>query len=78
MNLIGERVKLLDSHDETKKGITGKILLETANTFLLDSGPRTLTVEKAGSVFMVQSSGTVLSGNDLAGRLEDRWGGRRR
>jgi RNase P/RNase MRP subunit p29 len=78
MNLIGAKVRVLSSSDPGKKGMTGRVTLETANTILLDSGTRTLRVEKSGLVFQELSSGTILSGADIAGRLEDRWGGRRR
>ena len=78
MNLIGARVKVVSSHDPGKRGLTGKVVLETANTLLLESGSRTLRVEKSGMVFQELSTGKLLSGADIAGRLEDRWGGRRR
>jgi RNase P/RNase MRP subunit p29 len=78
VNLIGARVKVVGSDDPSKRGLTGKVALETANTLLLDSGSRTLRVEKSGLVFQVLSTGTIISGEDIEGRLEDRWGGRRR
>jgi len=78
MNVIGARVKVLSSTDPTKTGLTGKVALETANTLMLDSGSRMIRVEKPGLVFQVLSTGMVVSGTDIAGRLEDRWGGRRR
>lgn len=78
MNMMGEKVRLVDASDPGKKGITGKVVLETANTLLIDSGVKKLMVEKSGSVFLVLSSGTVVAGDDIAGRLEDRWGGRSR
>ena len=78
MNLIGQRVRLLSARDPTKKGISGNVVLETAKTFLLEAGPRTLMVEKSGSVFQLLSGGAVIVGDDVVGRLEDRWGGRSR
>lgn len=74
MNVIGERMKVLTSADKTKEGKAGLVLLETAKTLVLDSGGRTMTVEKAGTAFLVLGSGKVLTGSDIAGRLEDRWG----
>ena len=71
-------MKVVGSSDPGKKGVTGKVVLETANTILLSSGSRTLRLEKSGLVFQELSTGTILSGADIAGRLEDRWGGRRR
>ena len=76
MNVIGERLKVLTSPDPTKTGVTGRVLMETLNTLLLDSSGRTLRVEKAGSAFMLLNSGKVLTGLDLAGRLQDRLGRR--
>ncbi len=78
MNVIGERLTVLTSPDPTKTGITGRVMMETLNTLLLDTSGRTLRVEKAGSAFMLLSTGKVLTGVDLAGRLQDRLGRRRR
>jgi RNase P/RNase MRP subunit p29 len=78
VNMVGEKVRLVSSTDPSKEGVGGKVVLETANTLLIDSGAKTLMVEKSGSVFLVLSSGTVVAGDDIAGRLEDRWGGRPR
>ncbi len=78
MNVIGERLTVLTSPDPTKTGITGRVMMETLNTLLLDASGRTLRVEKAGSAFMLLSTGHVLTGVDLAGRLQDRLGRRRR
>jgi len=76
VNVIGETLTVLTSADPTKAGITGRVLLETLNTLVIDSGGRTLRVEKAGSAFMLVESGKVLTGSDIAGRLQDRWGRR--
>lgn len=76
MNVIGERITVLTSHDSTKVGRTGTVVLETAKTLVLDSGGRTIRVEKSGTGFMVQGSGQVLTGDDISGRLQDRLGRR--
>ena len=78
MNLIGERLTVVSSTDPTKMGKTGLVVLETANTLVIDFGPRRIRVEKAGAVFQISGSGKVLAGADIAGRLEDRWGARPR
>ncbi len=78
MNVIGERLTVLTSHDPTMTGVTGRVLVETLNTLLLDSSGRTLRVEKNGSAFMLAGSGRILTGTDLAGRLQDRLGRKRR
>jgi len=76
MNVIGKTMTVLSSADPTKAGVTGRVLLETLNTLVIDSGGRTLRVEKAGAAFMLVDSGKVVTGSDIAGRLQDRWGRR--
>jgi RNase P/RNase MRP subunit p29 len=77
MNLIGETLTILTSHDPTKEGKTGRVLTETANTLLLESEGRTLRVAKTDAAFKVLDSGRVVTGSDIAGRLQDRWGRKR-
>ena len=76
MNVIGERLTVLTSPDPTKTGLTGRVVMETLNTLTLDTSGRTLRIEKQGSAFMLLNSGIVLTGMDLAGRLQDRLGRR--
>ena len=76
MNVIGEKITVLTSPDPTKTGITGRVMMETLNTLLVESSGRTLQVEKAGAAFMLLNTGIVLTGLDLAGRLPDRLGRR--
>jgi len=78
MNVMGERLTILSSTDSSKTGRTGIVLLDTARTLVLDSNGMVLRVEKVGSVFRVSSSDMVITGADIAGRLEDRWGVRSR
>jgi len=77
MNVIGEKLTVLTSSDPTKSGRSGRVLLETANTLLIDEGGRTLRVEKAGAAFLMMDSGKVVTGPDIAGRLQDRVGKQR-
>jgi RNase P/RNase MRP subunit p29 len=76
VNVIGEKITVLTSPDPTKTGITGRVMMETLNTLLVESSGRTLQVEKAGAAFMLLNTGIVLTGLDLAGRLPDRLGRR--
>ena len=78
MNLIGERLRVLSSSDPTKVGLAGLVLLETANTLLVDSAGRHLRLEKDGAAFQLLRSGVVVTGGDVAGRLQDRLGRPRR
>jgi len=77
MNLIGETLVILTSRDPTKTGRSGKVLLETAQTFIIDAGSSSIMVEKAGAAFRVARTGAVVTGEDLSGRLQDRLGRRR-
>ena len=74
MNVVGEMLTVLTSSDPTKTGRSGRVLLDTANTLLLDEGGRFLRVEKAGASFMIVVSGKIIAGSDIAGRLQDRIG----
>jgi RNase P/RNase MRP subunit p29 len=76
VNVVGKKLKVLTTPDPTKAGLAGTAVLETANTLLIQRGTRRFTVEKRGSAFLLTDSGTVLTGTDLDGRLEDRWGRR--
>jgi len=74
MNLIGKRMTVLKSPDPTKEGRSGRVVLETAKTLLLDTGGQTLRVEKSGAAFVLLDSGRVVTGSDVSGRLQDRLG----
>lgn len=73
MNVIGEVMTVVGSCDPSKVGVSGKVLLETANTLIIQSPGRSVMVEKDGAAFML-SSGEVVKGSDIAGRLQDRLG----
>ena len=77
MNIIGERLTALTCSDPTKAGKNGRVVLETAQTILLDTGDRVVRVEKSGSAFLLNRSKKVVTGSDIEGRLQDRWGRRR-
>ena len=78
MSVIGQDVTVARADDPTKVGRKGVVVLETANTLLLQSGDARCRVEKQGSVFLLGRSGDVVNGDEIAGRLEDRLGGRSR
>jgi RNase P/RNase MRP subunit p29 len=73
MNVIGEQLRVVGSSDPTKVGKAGKVLMETANTLLVDSNGKAVRLEKEGSTFLL-ASGEVVNGADLAGRMQDRLG----
>jgi RNase P/RNase MRP subunit p29 len=74
MNVIGQMLTILTSPDPSKTGRTGRVVIETAKTLILDSNGRSIRVAKSGSAFMLLPSRTVLTGADLEGRLQDRLG----
>jgi len=76
VNIIGERVTVLTSSDPTKAGKSGQVVLETAKTLLLDTGVRVLRIEKSGTAFLLNRSKRVVTGSDIEGKLQDRWGRR--
>jgi len=76
MNVIGERVKVLSSTDGTKVGRTGRVLMDTANTLIVESAGRSIRVEKSKAAFLLLDSGKVLTSSDIHGRPEDRLGRR--
>ena len=74
MNVIGERVRVLTSTDPTLAGRTGMVVLETANTLVLQWAGRNIRIAKSGASLALLGSGKVVTGADLAGRLQDRLG----
>jgi RNase P/RNase MRP subunit p29 len=78
MNVVGERLTVVSSRDHSKQGRSGTVMLDTANTLVLDCNGKRLRVEKSGNVFQVDGSKKVVVGADISGRLEDRWGLRTR
>jgi RNase P/RNase MRP subunit p29 len=77
VNVIGEEVEVTSASDPTKVGKAGTALLETYNMLIIQAGGRKVSVEKRGSTFRLRSTGEMVDGSSLVGRLEDRWGSRR-
>jgi RNase P/RNase MRP subunit p29 len=76
VNIIGEKLTVLSSSDPTKAGKRGRVVLETAKTLLLDTGSKVIRIEKSRSAFLLNQSKKVVTGSDIEGRLQDRWGRR--
>ncbi len=74
MNVVTRTLTIVSSTDPSKVGRKGTVLMESCNMLTLDVGGRKLAVEKKGSAFQVSGSREVLTGSDVAGRLEDRLG----
>lgn len=70
--IIGEDVRVAAARDTVLLGLKGKVVLETMNTLTVRTeAKRKVTLPKAGSAFVL-SSGAIILGDDLKGRLEDR------
>jgi len=70
--IIGEDVRVAAARDVVLLGLKGKVVLETMHTLTIRTDARRkVTLPKAGSALQL-SGGTIVIGNDLEGRLEDR------
>lgn len=78
MNVIGRLLTVMRAPDPTHMGRSGMVVLETANTLLLDSAGAIVRIPKAGATFRLLGASTDLQGSELEGRLQDRLGRRSR
>jgi len=70
--IIGEDVRVAAARDAVLLGLKGKVVLETMHTLTIRTdGKRKVILPKKGSALQL-STGTILIGDDLEGRLEDR------
>lgn len=70
--IIGEDVRVAAARDTVLLGLKGKVVLETMHTMTIRTdAKRKVMLPKAGSALQL-TSGEILIGNDLEGRLEDR------
>ena len=70
--IIGEDVRVAAARDSVLLGLKGKVVLESMHTFTIRTdAKRKVILPKKGSALEL-SSGTILIGDDLEGRLEDR------
>ena len=67
---IGSWLMVLECSAKSLRGITGKIVDETKNTFVIETGGREKRIPKKGSVFEI--GGDVIHGNRIMFRAEDR------
>ncbi len=72
--IVGERVKVLNASDHTQIGVRGEVVLESANTIVIEDEGKMRRVQKKGTVLQLQGNREVLRGEELSGRLEDRLG----
>ncbi len=70
--IIGEDVRVAAARDAVLLGLKGKVVLESMHTLTIKTAAqRKVTIPKTGSALEL-SSGEILIGDDLEGRLEDR------
>jgi len=72
--IIGEDVRVAGARDSVLLGLRGKVVLETMHTLTIRAGEnRKIVLPKIGTALRL-ADGTILLGDDLEGRLEDRIG----
>ncbi|HVC27084.1 MAG TPA: ribonuclease P protein subunit [Nitrososphaerales archaeon] len=70
--IIGADVRVAAARSAVLLGLRGKVVLESMHTITIRAdGKRKVTLPKKGSALEL-SDGTILIGDDLEGRLEDR------
>jgi RNase P/RNase MRP subunit p29 len=70
--IIGEDVRVVAARATPLVGLRGKVVLETMHTLTIRTGgKRKVILPKTGSALEL-FGGTILIGDDLEGRLEDR------
>lgn len=70
--IIGEDVRVAAARDAVLLGLRGKVVLESMHTLTIKTGAqKRVTLPKKGSALQL-STGEIVIGDDLEGRLEDR------
>jgi RNase P/RNase MRP subunit p29 len=70
--IIGEDVRVAAARSTVLLGLRGKVVLETMNTITISTDTkRRVTLPKSGSALELEG-GSIVLGDELAGRLEDR------
>lgn len=72
---IGLKVQILDDTSATLRNISGNIINETKNTFLIRTSRGTKMIPKKNATsirFFIDSDSCFISGSSLIGRPEDR------
>jgi RNase P/RNase MRP subunit p29 len=70
--IIGEDVRVAAARDAVLLGLKGRVVMESMHTLTIRTeAKRKVVLPKRGSALEL-SSGTLVIGDDLEGRLEDR------
>ena len=74
--LIGEKVKIVDSKNKSNVNIIGKVVDETKMTIKIDCLGKIKTLLKNNIQFMVVRNGQIVNGKEITKRPEERLKGR--
>jgi len=73
MEVMGQVVKVISSGNETLVGLTGRVVDETKNMLMIETGDRIRKVlKKEVKLELSTQDGKLLDGSDLVGRPEER------
>lgn len=72
IDLIGQRIAVLQCSDPGIIGKKGTFAIESMKTITIVSGSSKLMLPKVGTVLQLQEGGRIIVGDELVGRLEDR------
>ena len=67
---IGDELLVLECPAKSFRGMKGKIVDETKNTFVVETGGRERKIPKKGAVFLI--GGDLIHGDEIMFRAEDR------
>ncbi|PIN76404.1 hypothetical protein COV17_02675 [Candidatus Woesearchaeota archaeon CG10_big_fil_rev_8_21_14_0_10_36_11] len=70
--LIGKKVKVVTSSNNANLGITGTLVDETKNTFVIETDKGLKTILKNNITIVLCETGTQIAGRDISKRPEDR------
>lgn len=70
--LIGEKVTIAESKNQSLQGLVGEIVDETKNTLVIKTTSKTVNVLKSAIIKITLQSGEMLTGEQLAKRPEER------
>ncbi|MDX1534406.1 MAG: ribonuclease P protein subunit [Thermoplasmata archaeon] len=71
--LIGLDVEVVEATDPNQRGVAGRVVDETRNTFLLETDGTEVRIPKAGATFRFDvDEGVIVPGDRLRHRPEDR------
>jgi ribonuclease P protein subunit POP4 len=72
--LIGRNIMIKNSHNTKNIGIKGKLIDETKNMMFIDTGVKTCSIPKNGTIFSIRFDGAYydINGDAILIKPEDR------